>query len=451
MESFTILIRRPCLRRTLAGAALVLLCVFGAAACDSNYGSSSSANAGSVNLEVRVRNATPEPVAGAVVTVHAGTVRREATTNTNGTALFRDLTTGDLSVSVSADGFESRGFPLVQLEPGMHTVDISLTAHGAWAVGRAIVLGTRMVEREADGSAMTFSVDIAVISSEDAEALQTLTAADFSIVTIDCGWGGPRDCASDAAGNETGSFWADGMAQSFALQPPSDRRPYLVSVLAERSTAVNDWNLRAPALKSFFAAVGGNDAVSLASIQTEHSAATLTVLGPFTNDGHAYLGAIDDLAKPAGSAPNFQEGLLESIRRAAAASAHEFPGADPTVLVLATVWMSIEEIDEAAALARQLGVRISTIDWGTYGLPETAVRSGGFFAQFDDPRQLAMIFSAADRILGGTLPFYRMQFRLKGRAQTFVAGGNAKVRLKVAVPASIPNRGVLTTLDVAIL
>jgi hypothetical protein len=55
-----------------------------------------------------------------------------------------------------------------------------------------------------------------------------------------------------------------------------------------------------------------------------------------------------------------------------------------------------------------------------------------------------------DRLLAGTTPYYRMQFRLTGPGGTFVPGGNAKVRLNIRVPTSLPSNGVMTTLDVAI-
>jgi hypothetical protein len=213
---------------------------------------------------------------------------------------------------------------------------------------------------------------------------------------------------------------------------------------------VTDWNARVPALKSFFTTLGGNDSASLASVQTEGQATTLTVLGPFTSDGRTYLDAIDQLARPAGSTPAMLESLLESIRRAAAAGTGQIPGVERSVLVLATPWMSTSDIDAATALARQLGVRISTVVRDNYGFPEMSARTGGFVADVEDPRQLGMVFGAMDRLLAGTAPYYRMQFRLVGSAGTFVSGGNAKVRLRIRVPTSIPSNGVTTSLDVAI-
>jgi hypothetical protein len=400
-----------------------------------------------------VADVTGRPIVGAAVSVVAGRVQRQATTNADGSTPLLDLPKGEATLQVTAAGFESIAASAdLRGGAGPTNWSVTLRANGAWAVGRAVVLGTRLIERASDGSAMTFSVDVAVIG-ENSEALQTLTSADFRLFQIDCGWGGPRDCASDAAGNATGSggqFATDGPAQSFSLQPPSIRRPYLVGVLAERSTAMTDWDARAPALKSFFTTLGGNDVASLASVQTEGQATTLTVLGPFTSDGRAYLDAIDQLARPAGSPPAVLESLLESIRRAAAAGTGQIPGVEKTVLVLATPWMSTSDISAATTLARQLGVRISTVVRDNYGFPEMAARTGGFVVDVEDPRQLGMVFRAMDRLLAGTTPYYRMQFRLTGPGGTFVPGGNAKVRLNIRVPTSLPSNGVMTTLDVAI-
>jgi hypothetical protein len=61
-----------------------------------------------------------------------------------------------------------------------------------------------------------------------------------------------------------------------------------------------------------------------------------------------------------------------------------------------------------------------------------------------------MIFGAIDRLLAGTMPFYRMEFELTGAPGTFVAGGNAKVRLHIDVPNSVSTRGLEAVADVAI-
>lgn len=439
--------QHTCLPLLLAVAAV------GASGCGGGGGGSANSGPNSVSLGIRVADVRGLPVGGALVSVVAGGVQRQATTSADGSTELLDLPKGEATLKVTAAGFESMAASTTfQGGPGPTYWNVTLRATGAWAVGRAVVLGTRMIERAGDGSAMTFSVDVAVIG-ENSEALQTLTGADFRLFQVDCGWGGPRDCASDAAGNATGSggsFSPDGPAQSFSLQPPSIRRPYLVGVLAERSTAMSDWDARIPALKSFFTTLGGNDSASLASVQTEGQAATLTVLGPFTSDGRAYLDAIDQLARPAGGPPAVLESLLESIRRAAAAGTGQAPGVEKTVLVLATPWMSTSDIAAATTLARQLGVRISTVVRDNFGFPEMAVRTGGFVVDVEDPRQLGMVFGAMDRLLAGTTTYYRMQFRLVGPTGTFVPGGNAKVRLNIRVPTSLPSNGVMTTLDVAI-
>ncbi len=414
-----------------------------------------------MTLKVRVGDVNGRAIAGASVTVTAAGTTRQATIGADGSAVFPDLPVGPVDFSASAAGFDSPTrsstfrptYALLQRDGSNQEARLTLISSREWSVGRAILLGTRMVERASDGSAMTFSVDIAVID-ENSEAIQTLTAADFSVIAIDCGWGGPRDCASDAAGNATGIsglFEPEGGAQSFGLQPPAARRPYLVGVLAERSADVRDWDQRVPALKSFFTALGGNDSASLASVQTEGGSATLKVLGLFTSNGRSYFDAIDQLAQLAGSPPAILDSLSETIRRTAAARDDGNRGAEAGVLVMSEQGLSVSDIDAATALAQRLRVRISTIGRESFGLPEISVRTGGLAAEIDDPRQLGMVFSAMDRLLAGTTPHYRMQFRIKGlKAATFVAGGNAKVRLRVRVPSPIPNIGVNATLDVAI-
>jgi hypothetical protein len=246
-----------------------------------------------------------------------------------------------------------------------------------------------------------------------------------------------------------GPVGPDGAANSFGLQPPSARRPYRVGVLAEQSKAIRDWDVRRPALRAFFAALGGNDAASLALVESNGTSTTLNVLGPFTSDGRAYLDAIDGLADSDSEPPTMRDSILESIRRAAAPSGAQ-TNASATVLVLATPWMPRADINDVVTLARELGVRISTVVRDYYGLPEIAVRTGGFVAEYSDPRQLGLIFGAMDHVLAGAVPYYRVEFRVKGSPGMFVHGGHANVSLRIRVPAQVPNNGVYVSLDVAI-
>jgi hypothetical protein len=401
-----------------------------------------------LDMELLVVDVTGAPIQGAVATFVSQGGEHTITTDAAGTASFRNQWPGEGTLSVAAAGFDS--FGPVSLQGGTVSWQVTLYAIGAWAIGQPIVLGTRMIDRADDGSTLAFSVDIAVID-EHAEALETLTSAEFSVVIIDCGWGGPRDCASDAAGNATHNFAADGEAQAFELLYPSPRRPYLVEVLAERSTEI-DWEKRIPMLKSFFAALGGNDTVSLSTVHSEgDGSAKRTVLGPFTSDGSTYFGAIDRLADPSGAPPPMLESLLEAIQRVALADGFGIPEVDRSVLVLSRAGMSVQEIGTATDLARQMGVHVSAIGSYNYGFPEIAVRTGGFAGEVDhDVRQFGPIFGAMDRLLAGVTPYYRMQFRIKGPPGTFVPGGNAKVNLNIRVPTPLPSNGLRATLDVAI-
>jgi hypothetical protein len=406
--------------------------------------------------KVRVTDVEGNAIEGANVTITGGGAQYQATTDANGIAVFTSVPAGEQTFMISAPGFDTQMFSS-GIGPGTY-FGLSLEAEGEWAIGTPIVLRTRLLDRAVDGSTMAFSVDLAVID-ERSEAIQTLTSADFSIGLFDCGWGGERDCASDADGNHTGN-WGFGQSPRsfFGLQPPAVHRPYLVDVLAVRSdrsdwrTNRPYWETLAPALKSFVSEVGGSDSVSLSRVGYEGGVVTHTVLGPFTSDGTIYFDVIDQLAQPAGHDwPPVQQSLTAAILRAADARDQASVGTEPGVLILGQPFMSLAEINAVATLAQQAGVSVSTVEyWTTQGARELAMRTGGFVAEAADTRQFPTVFSAMDRLLAGAMPFYRMEFELTGEPETFVAGGNAQVQLHINVPTSFPSRGIHAVADVAI-
>lgn len=397
-----------------------------------------------------IRDVAGEPVDGASVTLGNGKNQLTETTGSDGIATFREFPTGEAPYSVRAAGFGSLEgtLELQRIGEAPNRAYIYLYSTDAWATPRLVVLGTRMIDLGKDGSELIFSADVAVVD-RNAEALETLTSAQFSLRHYDCGWGGPRDCASDAAGNDTGIIWfTDGNPIDFALQPPVERHPYIAEILVDQSAEVNDWS----ALKFFFSSIGPNDAASLSSVKTEGNFETYTVHGPYTNDGGAFLEAIAQLSANEGDPPSMLDSLVKSIQRLAAA---ENPGARDleraVVVASSSGWgLSVAEFDTATTLAKELGVRVSGAGRANYGYPEIAVRTGGFTAEVDDPRQRPVLIRAMDQLLAGTTPYYRMTFRIEGEPGTFVSGGNAKVVLNASVPTSIRHRDPYAMLDVAI-
>jgi hypothetical protein len=398
----------------------------------------------------RVRNAVGDPLPGAVVTFTARGVRFDATTDAAGTAVFANVPTGDTAVTISAAGYESATFT-VPIGIGSRSLLLRLQPVGAWAAGRAIVLGTSMVAKASDGSKMTFAVDMAVVDG-NSEPIATLTSAAFSVPYYDCFWDGPRGCASDANGNTTGGVYTGGPALAFGWHPAESRRTYRARLLIVNNYPDAYWSEVVPALKSFLARVGGSDSISVSSVQLQGGVATHTVLGPFTNDGSLYFDAIDALpapivGEPGWGEPAMRQSLIDSIASVGG------PGGDPNVLVLAPTWMPLPDIHAVTASAQQAGVRVSAVDLYTYGVPEIAVRTGGFVGDIGpvyDYRRLPSIIGALDPLLAGALPFYRMEFELTSEPGTFVAGGNAKVSLHVDVPFSLPTAGIWTVVDVPI-
>ena len=450
--------------RPFFGALVLAVCALSLAGCDSS-GSPESRTVRDVpvttaNLDVLVKNELGAALVDVPVTVEIGSLQFVANTGSQGRARFTGLPLRDSTVTVEADGYETWAY-VIGLQPGEQAWDAVLKADGAWALARALVLGTDTVDLAADGTSLTFSVDVAVVSGETLQPVTNLADSNFRIYTIECGWGGSRDCASDAAGNLTGAYGiysTDGVASAFELRSASTGAPWIAGVLVEPFWGSWDRDTLGPALKSFLAGVGGDNAVGLASLAIAGwwdydygEATTLTVHGPFTSDGAVYAADVDTLGEPTADGSYVYEGrlqasLLHSIEWTATA-AGDFPGRTPTLLLAAQPFLSLAEIDEAVTLARDAGVRISAI--GGYH-PELALRTGGFIMDLDDARQYATAFGAMNRALAGELPFYRMQFTVTGDAGTFVPGGNARIYLHMDTPSPILNRGAQTVFDVTI-
>lgn len=414
---------------------------------------SSDASATSKTLTVELVDVLARPVEGATVILTVGSSQRSAVSAANGVATFDSVPFGAYSLTAKADGFEQLSVDGIW-SLGSEGWRLSLTRIGAWAIGPAIILGTRMIDRSANRDSLVFTVDVAVITGEVPESLETLTASDFSLEYFDCGWGGPRDCASDADGDAAlgyGSYGFDGPAKSFALHPGANRRPYLVGVAAQRSGDGSDWNIKGPALKSYFGGKNGADAVGLASVQVERGATTFNVLGPFASDGSPYLGAIDGLSSPAGAQPSIAQVLPDAIRWTAATT--DFPGNEATLLWLSTGGsISLAERNEAVALARQSGLHFSAVtgSWDGLELGELAMLTGGFVARIEDLRQYGSVIGVMDRVLSGTLPYYRIEYRLTGEAGLFSPGGNVRLYMRIDVPTAFGTQPVRTQFDVAI-
>lgn len=445
-------------RRRLLMALPAVLCVLGLIGCGGSGRAAppeSAESRGFGTLTVKLIDVMREPIEGANVALFAGGVERANVTAANGVVAFERVPVGPYTLAASANGFEAVSVDGALSRSGEHRErELSLIRTDAWTVGPAIVLGTRVVDRTPSGDSLVFSVDVAVIAGEDPEPLETLTAADFTLARIDCGWGGPRDCASDANGNAAlgyGSYGIDGPARAFALRPGSGRHPYLAGVVAERGGDASYWDVKASALKSFFSGLGANDAAGLASVQVEQDATTFTVLGPFTREGGLYLETIDGLAGPAGAQPSIAEVLPDAIRWTAATS--DFADSEGTLLWLARgAYVSLSERDEAVTLARQSGLHVSAVTgiWSDSGLGELAMLTGGFVSRVDDMRQYRSVFGVIDQVLAGTLPHYQIEYRLTGEPGLFSPGGNVRVYMRIDVPASFGTQPVNTSFDVAI-
>jgi len=404
-------------------------------------------------LTVKLVDVHRTPVADITVTVAVGTSQRSKLSDADGVAIFDGVPVGPYTLTAKGDGFELLSVDGALSSRGERW-ELSLTRIDAWSYGPAIILGSQVIDRSVNGDSLVFSVDVAVIAGEAPEALETLTASDFSLDYFDCGWGGPRDCASDADGNAAlgyGNYRIDGPARAFALHPGSSRHPYLAGVVAERSGDGSDWDVKAPALKSYFSGISATNAAGLASVQAEQDSTTFTALGPFTSDGSSYFEAIDGLSGPAGAQPSFVQALPEAISWVATTS--DLPESEATLLWLSRgVYISLAERDEAVSLARQSGLHLSAVtgNWTDWELGELAMLTGGFVARIGDMRQYRSVFGVMDQLLAGAMPFYRIEYRLTGEPGLFSPAGNVRAYMRIEVPAKFGTQPVYTHFDVAI-
>lgn len=425
----------------------------GAGTGGSAQGSAPPATPTSGSLTLLVRDVVETPIPGASVTVRTATYERQGVTASTGSVTLPDVPIGRVTVAVRAAGFEPVEYGTI-LRGAQDSWSISLEAEGAWALGRPVVLDARVLDRAADGTTLRMGADIAVLGG-NSEPLLSLTAADFSFVDIDCAWVGPRGCASDANGKVTaqnnGQVSSDGGILFSGLQPSGARRPYVVGILLERSEDMRDWDFRVAALRRYLSDVGANDLVGVATVESSDGGSNVSMLGPYTRDGRVHQQALDRLGPPAGRPPALLGSVEDMIRRTAEARDQLSRGANAIVLVVAEDYSIFAGLSEqAAALARRSNVRVSAIEWSNAGLSEIVARSGGFTGEVYDRRQFEMFFGAMDRLLGGALPFYRIEMRVKGGAGTFVAGGNLRAFVGVRIPARIPARMAITGFDVAI-
>jgi len=443
----------------VVSGAVLLFAVIG---CGGGSGSGNSnvpapADSGPAALVIHVSDVTGIPISGAEITVSGKAVTRQTVTGMDGTAEVYDLPPGEeLSISVAAEGFDPASGTEQTVGDRLTHTYWQLQADHAWAVGRTIVLGTRVVERSGDTSSMTFSVDLAVVG-ENSESLDTLTASQFSVVGGGCGWGHRISCAYGAeddpgaadfdADNGARAFHADEGPQAFEWVPSAARKPYVVGVLVERTSSVAQ---QISALKSFFAALGGNDLAGLASLPAAEGEETFAVLAPFTNDGSLLVAATDDLADPAEGSPDLVPSLTEYVRAVAEADAPA--GAERTVLAMVRGGDLVQrDFSEPTALALALGVRVSYLGvFDLFGAREVAGRSGGFVSVVTDPRHYGPLLGAMDALLAGSLSFYRIQFRIDGEAGTFESGRTATLLIHIAVPTTFPSNGVEAPIDIFI-
>lgn len=379
---------------------------------------------GSVTVHVTTSAGTPLP--GIEVVLNGGFDGLIAVTDAAGYARFADLPASDAHASVWARGYHAADSRLV-VTPDTDT-DLTLILEQATAA-TPVVLGTHAVPAS-DGMSLTVDVDIAVLD-ENGRAIQTLTAAEFSVSGSDCAF---MWCVSDETGYPllTGGYAANVAAAGFSWHSSAapSSPPMSAALLLEQDSVMADFDpdrLRLGAVNAFLESVMPPGTVSPASYRGKPPEPVLTTYGPFTSDAAQFRAVIDGLAgQEAGQNPLY-EALTDMLRFTAE---HAPGGTDDPARALVLVagggswpddgclvgWTCAHEARLAVATsARALGFPIVAIG-GSEPAADIAARTGGAFVAVNDPLQYRVVLGSLGPVVGRTLDYNRVRIVLDSGA-----------------------------------
>ena len=399
-------------------------------------------------LEVRVTDPDGNPVPYAQVNVNAPADSGTWTSSYSdglGIAVFSSLPIG--SVSAFASGWPSHYSSdqvEVQIATGTRT-NLSLTIAPVYA-GTAIVLATRHISSVPDGSEIEFEADIAVVDPSG----QPITGLDASHVTLppsDCGDWDPL-CIVDDAGQEAGRWTpVTGAPSAFEWRPGSTESVYAAGLLVDQGTYIGleRWDPgRKTAIVEFLDSFDPANSVALAEFsQPLGQTFAVRYLSHFVGDYNGRF--VSEFA---------------ALRNAALSIDRRVGGSSPVDLavpeMLGTMdWWAPPQARELVLVApggpawdnqwvqtvvdasEFWGTPVNLIGQGGPAAVAAVARSGGalFIARF--PAQMRTAFRSLDAVLSGSMPFYRMRFRLQ---MTETAAVDQPRTLRASVGIALPAR-----------
>jgi|PlaIllAssembly_1097288.scaffolds.fasta_scaffold37501_2 hypothetical protein len=394
-------------------------------------------------LEVRVVDPDGVPVPYAQVNVNApadsGTWMTSYSDG-SGIAVFSAVPTGP--VAASANGWPS----YYSSDPVQLEIETGIRAHVALTIapvyaGTAVVLATRYISGTPDGSEIEVEADIAVVDPSG----QPITGIDASQVTLppwDCGDWDPL-CIVYDDGQDAGHWIpVTGTPNAFEWMLGSATSTYAAGLLVDQGTYVGaeHWDPgRKEAIVEFLDSFDPANSVALAEFRSLLGPSPVVQYnGGFTSDASELRPTAMSLEWRVGGGSPVAQALSEMIGMIDWLA----PPQTPDLVLVRPAWreLTAQEVQSTVAASGAFGIPVNAIAPGDLGTTAAVSRTGGALLIARFPAQMRTAFRALDAVLSGSMPFYRMRFRLQLTATT--AAGQPRT-LRSSVGIALPERDEL--------
>jgi hypothetical protein len=454
--------------RALARGLAVGLLGFGLAACGGGGGGGGDDNnppPATGSLSVTVSDTFGVRVSGATVRATVGTSTRTGTTDAQGVALVTNVVAGAASVEVSRSTFLTRTVPATVTANQTTNLSVTLDRSTSAAGGSLTSRGAFVPTPANNGQTLTFEVELVIVNS-DSQPIQTLTAADFSLLacTPNVTNAPLIDCVRGAAADYDKAYApvpATGDPASSTLVAGGAAQAYAAALMLDQSRSINGSDptgARLFSAKAFLEGLGGGDRVLLSAFANDSTTTALipdtplTVYGPFRDSGTvtaapSYFTTLDSLADLVGGGTPLYESL-DLLRERVVTDATLPAGIAKAVVIFtdgddtdcggANTCRTIRNASVAAANADNLRVFTIGLSNGVNfeALGDLANRTGGAFLFAESAEQLIPLYGSVGRLLSLSLPTYRLRFTFQAtEANVFVSGNALLGRVEVTVGA----------------
>lgn len=392
------------------------------------------------SLEVLVTDPDGAPVPYVQVNVNAPADSGTWTTSYSdgsGIAVFSALPTGAVSAFASGwPSYYSSDQVQVQIETGIRAA-IGLTIAPRYA-GTAVFLGARQISSSPDGSEVELEADIALVDPLG----QAVTGIDASQVTLpwwDCGDWYPL-CIVYDDGNDAGHWIpVTGTPSAFEWLPGSAPSAYAAGLLVAQggSVALERWDPgRKEAIVEFLDSFDPANSVALAEFRwLPGQDFAVRYNGGFVSDAGELRDAALTLDRRVGGISPIDQAVPDMLGMTDWLA----PPQSPHLVVVHAAWQdwTVPAVESAVAASEEWGIPVNVIAPGYFQAASVVARTGGALLIAGFPAQMRTAFRALDSVLSGSMPFYRVRFRLQ---LTDTPAGDQPRTLRASVVIALPER-----------